>query len=190
MHKRFGIVALFVFLAGAFVQAEALEIRGVEIPPEQTVAGQTLVLNGAGVRKHFVFDVYVGAMYLPKKTSDPEEIFNMKGPIRITMDLLRDTNREDTLQAQNDGFHNNLTPAELQRHSSQIEQFAQAAAGGRKGVQSIVDLIPGKGTVIMTDNGKTVLGVVPGDDFFHAVLKLWIGHTPNDPKLKQSLLGL
>ena len=37
-------------------------------------------------------------------------------------------------------------------------------------------------------NGK-VMGLVEGDDFFTAILKIWLGEEPSDSDLKEAMLG-
>ena len=50
---------------------ETIEIEGVKLP-QKLVSGDTeLVLNGAGIRSKFFIKIYVGGLYLPKKTVEP-----------------------------------------------------------------------------------------------------------------------
>ncbi len=65
MRKFIIAVAALAFAAGAF----AVEVAGVKLDDKATVAGQELVLNGAGVRTKVVFKVYVGSLYLPAKSA-------------------------------------------------------------------------------------------------------------------------
>ncbi|MBK5259345.1 MAG: chalcone isomerase family protein, partial [Thermoanaerobaculia bacterium] len=60
------IALVTAFLAVTAV-AEAATVGGVDISDKTTVGGQTLVLNGAGLRKKFFIKVYTGALYLPSK---------------------------------------------------------------------------------------------------------------------------
>ena len=55
--------------------AAALEIEGIEVAETISSADNktTLLLNGAGLREKFYIDVYVGALYLPAKTTDAPE---------------------------------------------------------------------------------------------------------------------
>jgi hypothetical protein len=51
-----------------------------------------------------------------------------------------------------------------------------------------IDWLPGTGTVI------TVKGVAQGEpfkepEFYNALMRIWLGHTPADWKLKDALLG-
>ena len=51
--------------------AGAAEISGVFIDDQiKTQNGETLLLNGSGLRGKFWVDVYVGSLYLPAKSGD------------------------------------------------------------------------------------------------------------------------
>ncbi|MDQ3582112.1 MAG: chalcone isomerase family protein, partial [Pseudomonadota bacterium] len=64
MNSRFMILMLTGLLSAP---AGAVEIEGVKLADTATVAGRDLVLNGAGLRKRLLFDVYVASLYLPAK---------------------------------------------------------------------------------------------------------------------------
>ena len=50
-----------------------------------------------------------------------------------------------------------------------------------------IDFLPGKGTRIAV-NGEDKL-LIPGDDFFTALLRIWIGRKPVDGRLRDAMLG-
>ena len=86
-------VALALLLAA--LPASALEIAGVKVPDSIAVDGKTLVLNGAGLRtKSFLkVKVYVGALYLPQRSTDAAAVVALDAPKVIRMTLLRDVDR-------------------------------------------------------------------------------------------------
>ena len=57
------------------------EIEGVESPCTVSVPNSdtTLVLNGAGIRKKFFMNIYIGALYLASKTTEATTILNDNG---------------------------------------------------------------------------------------------------------------
>ena len=72
-------LAMAWMLAGALFAAvprgaQAAEVEGVKLAEQTSVAGQPLVLNGAGARYRAVFKVYVAGLYLPRKTHLMDEI--------------------------------------------------------------------------------------------------------------------
>jgi len=86
MNSRF----LIRMLTGLFsAPAGAVEIEGVKLADTATVAGRDLVLNGAGLRKRLLFDVYVASLYLPAKVSAAAAVLKAE-PRRVRIDMLRE----------------------------------------------------------------------------------------------------
>jgi hypothetical protein len=56
-----------------------------------------------------------------------------------------------------------------------------------KGSVVHLDYIPGTGTRI-TVNGEVKL-TIPGEDFYRAMLHIWIGAKPVDGRLRDAMLG-
>ena len=59
---------------------DAAVVAGATLPDTVQVAGQSVTLNGAGLREFAWIDLYVGALYLPRPMTDPNAI--------ITADVL------------------------------------------------------------------------------------------------------
>ena len=172
----------------------ALDVAGVKVDERARLAGQELVLNGAGIRyaaAGFV-RVYVAALYLPQKKTTSNEIGALKGPKHIQLSLLREINSNDFSKALLSGMRANLSAAEQQRHFESLLKlgsiFGQIPSL-KKGESIGVDSIPGTGTMILV-NGKRVGEVFQDDTFFQALLQIWIGPKPIDDSLKPVLLGI
>ena len=58
----------------------------------------------------------------------------------------------------------------------------------KKGDVLTTDWIPGSGTQCNL-NGKKISEVIPDIAFYNALLKIWLGHSPADEKLKKAMLG-
>ena len=59
----------FLCLLLSMASATAAELSGVFIDDKiSTAQGQTLLLNGAGLREKLWVDVYVGSLYLPSNS--------------------------------------------------------------------------------------------------------------------------
>ena len=171
--------------------AAAAELSGVFVDDEiKTAEGRTLVLNGLGLREKFWIDVYVGALYLPRKSSDVAEILSRPEPWRVQMDFIyKEVDRENLIKTWQEGFEKNQTEETLLRLQPQIEQFYQYFDGSVKArEQYAFDYSPGKG-VAVSRNGKW-LGTIEGEDFKNALLEIWLGNRPADKKLKKGMLGL
>ena len=152
--------------------------------------GDTLVLNGVGLREKFWVDVYVGSLYLTGKTSNVADILSSQKAWRIQMDFIyKEVDREKLIEAWREGFEKNQSEETLALINDRMEQFyGYFAENAVAKDQFILDYLPGEGTTV-TKNDE-VLGVIPGDDFKNALLEIWLGNYPADDDLKSGMLGL
>lgn len=186
--------ALALALASApGVAVRALEVAGAEFPDavELAPAGTMLVRNGAGIRRAFLFDVYAVALYLPARTHDAEEAIAAPGARRIAMQMLRDVDAEDFLDALETNLRANHDEATMRALAPKVERLAAIMAElqvARKGTRVVLDLVPGSGTVVSID-GAPRGTPIPGEDFFRALLRNWLGRHPISAELKRALLG-
>ena len=168
----------------------AKSVANIEIPDAVSHSEQStkLILNGAGIRSKFIFDIYVGSLYLEKKAHKSDEIYNLPGEKRISMHFLySEVSKEKLVGGWNDGFENNHTKDELKKLKAQINQFNSLFITVKKGDIININFIPTTGTSVVI-NGKT-MGLVEGDNFFTALLKIWLGDDPADSDLKNAMLG-
>ncbi|WP_066454670.1 chalcone isomerase family protein [Castellaniella caeni] len=184
---------LALTLAGAALglspAAQAVTVGTVNVPEQQTVDGQALVLNGAGLRQRFVFHIYVAALYRPQPTHDVEAILKSSEPQLLRLTLLRDINSKALTDALNDGLKANNSEAELAAMGATIKAFeAFMQTGGEGASGDLVDIVFQQGKVAVTFKGKA-LGEVNDPRFATALLKVWLGSTPAQESLKLALLG-
>jgi hypothetical protein len=171
--------------------ASAFELSGVFLADEiKTTDGQPLVLNGAGLREKIWIDVYVGSLYLPKKSNDVAEILSNPGPWRVQLDFVyTEVAGDKLLQAWHEGFEKNQSPETLKQLQSRIDQFYRYFENSAlKKDQYRFDYLPGQGTRISKNQQN--LGMIPGNDFKNALLEIWLGNHPADKSLKKGMLGL
>ena len=169
----------------------AAELSGVFVDDEIVADnGQTLVLNGMGLREKFWVDLYVGSLYLPKKSRDVGEILSRPGPWRLQLDVVyKEVAREKLLEAWREGFEKNQSPETLKQLQTQIDQFyAYFDTNALKKDRYVIDYLPSQG--IRVSKNQQQLGLIPGEDFRNAVLEIWLGNYPADKKLKKGMLGL
>jgi hypothetical protein len=181
---------LTILLLGAASAAPAFEIAGTEIPDSLDLAGAhpKLLLNGAGVREKFFLDVYIGALYLPARTSDAGAILGDHGPASVLMHFLyHEVSREKITDGWRDGLRANLTPDEMRGIQADLEKFNSLFLTARKGDVIRIDHRPGSGTDVRI-NGQW-RGMVAGDSFFRSLLKIWLGPEPVSQSLKEAMLG-
>jgi len=175
----------------SFNCAWAVDVAGVKFGDNATVGGGTLVVNGAGLRKKAFFKVYAMALYLPEKQGDVLAVLGSKGAKRIGMSLLRDLSAQQLVDALHEGFADNLAAAEMTALAPRIKAFAAlmlTLGEAKSGTLILIDSIPDIGTRL-TVNGQVVGTEIRGDDFYPALLKIWLGNKPIEHDLKQALLG-
>lgn len=168
----------------------ALELSGVKVPEKSVSTDGVLLLNGAGVRKKMMFDVYVAALYVTAKTNDAAMILSAKTPRRMQLTLLREVQADSLFKALLDGLQANLTAAQLKGLDAQVaelEKIFKEIGSAAKGDEIVLEFVPGQGSKVMV-RGK-LLGVIQGDAFATALLSIWLGKAPVSDDLKQALLG-
>jgi hypothetical protein len=183
--------ALAALSLGAALPAGAVEVGGATLPDTASVAGQALLLNGAGVRTRLFFKVYAMGLYLTRKASSTDEVLKSEGARRVTLHLLRKLSGEDFAKAFTEGLNNNTSEAERQRLADPIRNFVGSFASQgdlKEGDLIHMDWVPGTG-LVATVNGKPVGEPIADPSFYNAVLRIWLGDKPADSDLKPLLLG-
>lgn len=177
---------LTLLLSLVFGTAHAGELAGVTLPDTATVGGQTLVLNGLGLREKYWIDIYVGALYLPAKTTDATKAIDDDVPKRMSMTFI----------------YSHVTKAQLSETFE--ESFANSPDGGAAtkdrfekmlgwmtdvyaGDEVRFDYVPGTGTTVYVKGASK--GTIEGADFMRAIWGVYLGPTPPTAKLKTGLLG-
>ncbi len=169
----------------------AVEIGGIAVADTVKIGGVDLLLNGAGIRTRAVFKVYVGAIYVTDKKSAAAEVIAQRGPKRVALHMLRDLTAEQLGGALNDGLAANLSETERTQFKPQIDELkATMDAVGAAREKSVVtlDYLPEAGIRIAID-GAARGKPIAGEDFYRALLKIWLGDKPVDRSLKAGMLG-
>ena len=185
--KRFITAAV---AAIAMNLALAVESEGVKFDDTIKLGGADLVVNGTGVRSKFG-KRYVAALYLPAKSGDADAIVGSKGPKRIALHLLKDGDGKTFANAFSGGISDNSSEAELAPVKDRITAFStmmQSMGDVKAGTVILIDWIPEKGTLVSLNN-KPLGKEIAGEDFFKALLKVWLGKDPVQRDLKAGLLG-
>lgn len=179
------------FAMAAAAMAQPVTVADVKYAETANVSGNTLQLNGAGVRYKAVFKVYTAGLYLEKKAQSPQEIAALKGPKRVSITMLREIDSAELGKLFSRGMEDNMDRAAFSKLIPGVLRMSQIFSEHKKlraGDQFMIDWIPGTGTVI------TVKGEPQGEpfkepEFFSALLGIWLGNAPADWKLKDALLG-
>ncbi|MCX7164516.1 MAG: chalcone isomerase family protein [Betaproteobacteria bacterium] len=180
-----------LLLAFALPALAALDIAGVKFDDKVKVGAGDTVINGAGMRKRAFFKVYAIGLYLPQKATSAAEAINAKGAKRIAIVTLRDLTAEQFVDALIEALKNNHDEATLKSLQPKIDQFRSTMlAIGNAPEKSVVNLdwLPDNGTRL-SFNGTAKGTDIPGEDFYRALLRIWLGDKPAQDDLKELLLG-
>jgi hypothetical protein len=161
----------------------AATLADVTLPDTITVGGQTLVLNGLGLRTKMFVKVYVGGLYLEKKSGDAAAVIQSDATKRVVLHFVYSPSREQMVDSFKEGFDNNA-PGKLK---PQVDQFLAAVEAMNKGDQMVATYVPGTGTTL-TIRGKDKL-TIPGLPFAQALFSVWFGPKPPTADLKNGMLG-
>jgi len=190
MATRLALLAGVAALA-ASVAANAADVSGVKFAEKAEVQGKQLALNGAGLRRKFIFKVYAMALYLPAKTDSAPSAIDAAGPKRIEIGMLRDVSAKTFSDALREGIDDNNDGAQVKAIEPQLEQLEavmQKVGTAKEGMRIRLDWVPGAGTQVSID-GAPFDAPIPGKDFYRALLRIWLGPDPVQSDLKRALLG-
>jgi hypothetical protein len=185
------LAAMVVVLAAMGANAQPVEVEGVKLEPTAQVGGAALQLNGAGVRTRVIVKVYVAGLYVPAKANNAAALLAQKGPRRVAITMLRNVDADTFASALIEGLQKNHSEAQLAGFKAQIESLnanLKAAGEAKKGDVIHLDFAPDAGTRVVV-NGKPQGSAIAGDDFYTAVLRIWLGDKPADSDLKKGLVG-
>jgi len=173
------------------VPALAAELEGVAFEDRISLAGRPLVLNGIGLRAAGWFKAYVAALYLPRTARSAAAVLEQAGPKRVRLVLLVDAPAVELAKGFDKGVLRNSTleADALRPRLARMFEFMQSAGSLKKGDTVDLDFDPARGTMLLL-NGRLRGEPIPGDDFYAAVLRSFVGDHPYHKKLKSGMLGL
>jgi hypothetical protein len=186
-------LAILLLAAALPLAATAAEVAGVKLADRTKLdaAGPELVLNGAGVRTRFVVKVYVAGLYLAEKRGAAADAIALGGPKRVGIVMLRDVGAQQFNDALVEGFRANNSAADVEKMKGALDELTAVMAGlgeAKKGAMIALDFVPGTGTRVLVDGaprGKPI----GGEEFYRALMRIWLGDKPVDSDLKKAMLG-
>jgi hypothetical protein len=188
MRKIYKPILLASLLGFATDAALAGECIGRTMPDSITVEGQSLVLNGMGVRKATLLrvKVYVAGLYLAAKTDDANGIIGTDQPRHLVLSFVRNVDLNDIQKAWRQGFEKNVG-GQTAAIQDRIDQLQAAMTDFETGQTLAFSYVPGQGTdVIVNGQSKTT---IEGADFASALISIWLGPNPPNDAIKVGLLG-
>jgi chalcone isomerase-like protein len=185
--QRLLFIFLLIFLPGRAVPVWAAEVAGVKIDDKARVADAELSLMGAGLRKRVIFQVYAIGLYVRDPKADP---VSQPGPKRVQIHMLRDVGAEQFIDALSEGIKENHSEAQTKALEPRVKELGATLAAikeAKKGMTIALDWT-GSATQLLVD-GKPAGRPIEGEDFYRALLRIWLGDRPVQEDLKKALLG-
>ena len=185
--KKFILLAISVLTLN--MATAQTQVGEVTLPNTLEFNNETLLLNGAGIRKKaMVLKLYSGGLYLPSKTKDAAAIIgadqNQAIQLVITSSFV---SSEAMSEAVEDGFEAS-TMGNTDALATEIKTFMgffseEIVEGDTYNITYQTD----KGVVCYKNNKE--LGTIKGMDFKKALFGIWLGKNPADSNLKSGMLG-
>ena len=189
--KSFARSLVLAAAVAALPAMAAVQVKSAKFEDTLQVGSQALVLNGAGVRVKIIVDVYAAGLYLPNKVRSEGKAIASTGAKSMQIVLLRDLTGEKFAEAMIDGFKANNTDADIAKYQGKLDQLRSLMltfGTVKEGTTINMTSIPGAGLRVYID-GRQRGSEITGDDFYQAMLKIWLGEKPVDSDLKSALLG-
>jgi len=181
------LLLLLIFLPCLAVPAWAAEVAGVKIDDKARVADTELSLTGAGLRKRVFFQVYAIGLYVLDPKADP---VSQPGPKRVQIHMLREVGAEQFIDALAEGIKENHSEAQAKAVEPRVKELGATMAAIKEAKKGMVIALDwnGSATQLMID-GKPAGRPIEGEDFYRALLRIWLGDKPVQEDLKKALLG-
>ncbi len=191
--KKLIIAASIICSAFFATTSHAYSVSDIDLPEVVPANAERpeLRLNGASLRElYLLIKTYVGALYLEEKSTDPQAILNSETHKRMVFHvMMKRVGARRIANALQEALVVNLSEEEHNGLTKELEQMLSYFNGKmHAGEEAVFDYIPGKGTRITIND--EVKGVIPGKDYFKAMLSIWIGDNPVGRDFKDDVLGL
>lgn len=192
------VLALLALVSGAFGsgapqdqgQVQAARLEGQRFDDTLVVSDRTLRLNGLGLRGVAWIKAFVAGLYLAAPTRDAAQALAMQGPKRLRLQVMLEAPSKEFSKALTRGVQKNESEkvrAQLAPRMAVFMSLIDGIGTIRKGDVIDLDFLPGQGLQLRL-NHRPVGDVVEGEDFYRAILKIFIGERPVDARMKEGLL--
>lgn len=164
-------------------------MAGVTLPDTVTLAGQSRVLNGLGMRlaTFFKVKVYVAGLYVSQKSQDPAALLADASSKLVRMSFVRDVDADTLREAFSDGFAKACKGEECKTFQKAVDDFVKIQPAVVKGDTLDFELLP---DALVVKKNAQELGKVATKGLSPIILRIWLGDNPPNPELKTGMLGL
>jgi hypothetical protein len=179
------LIVFFIVLLWAVPGATSVNIEGVSFESRRQVVDTELLLTGTALLTWaLLFDVYVGAFYLPDGKTESSWTDDVPKVLEIA--YLRNFKAEDFSNSSDKLLRETLPPEQYAVLAGRLNDFYQLFRDIQRGDRYSLVYHPAIGTELRL-NGEP-LGRVDGHDFAIAYFGLWLGPEPIDEAFRDRLL--
>lgn len=181
------ILALFLVVFSTISMNAQKTVSGVKVAEKLSLEGKDLTLNGVGLREKMWIDLYVGSLYVTKKSTNAQDIIDSKDAAAIQLNIVSGMiSSEKMITAVNEGFENstNKNTAPLKAKIDKFKGFFKDEI-----VKGDIFIIMYNGSEVTVYKNGVKKGSVDGHDFKKALFGIWLGKKPADDDLKDGMLG-
>lgn len=183
---------LLALLMMTSVNVFGASLDDIEYPDQIKVGDKSLELNGLGMRKKdkfgLTFKVYVGALYVTKKTQSADEIMKSNDLKVLKFTFVRRVDGPAVAEGFVEGFDKNCsvnceaTKKELLKITNNMPEIMN------KGTMEF-QIFPDKVEYDIKGR-KDLKGTLPGADISKNFLAIFMGSKPPTEELKNGMLGI
>lgn len=177
----------FVSLILLSLSVSAVELGGITMPDTLQVDKQMLVLNGAGIRSKFVFDLYVAGLYLGAKETDAAKIISSTEPMAMRLHVISSKITSKKMAKATRGGFKKATDGNIEPIAAEIEQFLEAFNDKIEVGDIFVFVVSDRGVLI--SKNKVQQRTIASQYFKQALFGIWLSDKPVKVQLKKALLG-
>ena len=192
--QRLGAAGLIALTLGLGHHPMALagnaDIAGVHYDNTVKVEGTTLQLNGSGLSYKALQKVYTVGLYTTRKATKADEVLRMDGPKQLKFVMLVPMRIDELGKLIARGIEANSPRDEFMRLIPSTVDMGRTFSKLRRmapGDNVVIEFVPRRGTVFYV-NGQPAGLPIGQQDFFNAILKVWLGKNPTSQDLKDALL--
>lgn len=165
-------------------------VEGIRFDEKVTYNGETLVLNGAGLREKWFLDLYVAGLYLNKRDNNATNIINANSSFVMSITIVSSLiTGEKMAEATKEGFIKAMN-GDISSLEKEINSFIGVfeSSSLSKGDHCNLKYSPEKGLEFYINN--TLKKTIEKPAFKKALLRVWLGPNSVDETLKKQLLNL
>ena len=185
---------IFIYFTALSYSQTFIELDGVKLPTILKIKEENLktklILNGCGIRDKMWISLYVQALYLTEKSSDPKQILDDNSPMAIKLHVTSSLiTRQKLIDALKEGIKKSST-GKMSDIQTELDLFISYLNKPIK-ENDVYDFVYNNTnenlTVYLNDEK---LGLVNGFLFKRAFFGMWLEEKCADKTLKKRLLGI